>query len=72
MAVAIIIIIVLVLAGGVTIAVTANRQRGTTGTLSRETKHRDSGSESPGAELSSSTLLSRRRVSRDNDPVPPR
>ena len=57
MAVAIPIIIILVLAVGTIIVLAANRQRGTTGLLSRETKGRDSGDTIPGAELSSSTEL---------------
>ena len=45
MAVAIPIIVILVVAVATTIVLAANRQRGTTGLLSRETKHRDSGAE---------------------------
>jgi cytochrome b6-f complex iron-sulfur subunit len=57
MAVAIPIIIILVLAVGTTIVLAANRQRGVTGLLSRETKQRDSGTPVAGAELSTSTDL---------------
>ena len=58
MAVAIPIIIILVIAVATTIVLAANRQRGATGSLSRETRGRDSSSlDSPGAELSTSTEL---------------
>ena len=56
MAVAIPIIVILLIAVATTIVLAANRQRGTTGGLSRETRHRDSGSPAP-SELSTSTEL---------------
>ncbi len=58
MAVAIPIIVILVLAVATTIVLAANRQRGTTGLLSRETRHRDKSKDAPAdAELSTSTEL---------------
>jgi len=56
MAVAIPIIVILLIAVATTIVLAANRQRGTTGGLSRETRHRDSGAAAP-SELSTSTEL---------------
>src|SRR5579862_1378096 len=57
MAVAITIIVILAIAVATTLVLAMNRQRGTTGLLSRETKGRDSGTAAPGAELSTSTEL---------------
>ena len=57
MAVAIPIIIILVLAVGTTIVLAANRQRGGTGLLSRETRQRDSTEPAPAGEPSTSTEL---------------
>ena len=58
MAVAIPIIIILVLAVGTTIVLAANRQRGTTGSLSRETRQSDaSPASTPEGEPSTSTEL---------------
>jgi len=56
MAVAIPIIVILLIAVATTIVLAANRQRGATGGLSRETRHRDSGAAAP-SELSTSTEL---------------
>ena len=58
MAVAIPIIVILVLAVATTIVLAANRQRGTTGLLSRETRHRDAGPDAVADdEMSTSTEL---------------
>jgi cytochrome b6-f complex iron-sulfur subunit len=58
MAVAITIIVILVIAVGATFAITANRQRGTTGSLSRETRGRDAATDdAPSESLSTSTEL---------------
>jgi cytochrome b6-f complex iron-sulfur subunit len=57
MAVAISIIIILAVAVGTTIVLGARRQRGGTGSLSRETRGRDASSPAAGAEVSTSTEL---------------
>jgi cytochrome b6-f complex iron-sulfur subunit len=57
MAVAIPIILILALAVGTIIVLAANRQRGGTGSLSRETRSRDAGGDAGGVEASTSTEL---------------